>query len=244
MTARRLRLVLALPLLLAAAAGEAGEVRVITAPGLTPPPRFETSPQRVEPPSAAPRPAGPIVERRIGPVVVEDAATLVARRLRIRLPGIAVSGAEETCRDTAGVEHPCGRRALAGLRALLRLRPVTCPLPADARAGLYEARCAFLSGGDVGEAFVASGWARAAADGPYAAAEAAARTAERGLWGPLPSETEPAATAIPEAGDFVPPPDVTTAPLPGGRDEATPTTRAAAVPGAADPAGAPMRLGR
>lgn len=240
MNARRLA-ASGLALLLAASAAEAGEVRIITAPGLTPPPRFETSPQRVETPAATPRPAAAIVDRRLGPVVVEDAATLTARRLRIRLPGIAVSGAEETCHDAAGVEHPCGRRALSALRALLRLRPIVCPLPADARAGLYEARCAFLSGGDVGEAFVASGWARATADGPYAAAEAGARAAERGLWGPLPGESEPTAAATPPAVDFVPPPDVTTAPLPDGRDEAATSTRSAAAP---EPGGAPMRLGR
>lgn len=208
-----------------AATAEAGEVRIITAPGLTPGPRLEGTPQRIDPPKPV-RPAAPIADRRLGPVVVEDGERLVVRRFRIRLPGVAAVPLDETCRDGDGVEWPCGRRALAGLRAILRLSPIVCPLPSDARGGAFDARCSLLSGADVGETFVASGWARATAEGPYGEAEARAKSAGRGVWGAAPAvpTAEPSAAAAP-SGDIGVPPDVTTGPLPGGVDE--PPSRAA-----------------
>lgn len=237
MTLRLLRfLPLAVAAVLASAApSPAGEVRVITAPGLTPAPTFETSPQRVERPRPV-TPAAPIAERRLGPVVVESGERILAHRLAIRLPGVAAVGLDASCRDTAGVEWPCGRRALAGLRALLRLRPVTCPLPADARSGDWEAACAFGPGRDLGEAFVASGWARADGD-TYAAAEAAAKRDGRGIWGPAPTPGD----ALPDfaAPTATLPPDLTTAPLADGG--AASATREATP---AEGAGAPMRVGR
>jgi len=236
MTRRFLSLLAVAAFLASTAPTPAGEVRVITAPGLTPAPTFETAPHRVERPPA-PKPAAPIAERRLGPVVVESGERIRARRLTIRLPGVAAVDLDESCRDAAGVDWPCGRRALAGLRALVRLRPVTCPLPSDARGGDFEAACAFAPGRDLGEAFVASGWARAAPDGPYAAAEAGAKRAERGVWGaaPAPVAVLPDTAAPTEAL----PPDLTTAPLADGGPA---TVRAEATP--ATDAGAPMRLGR
>ena len=237
MTGRLLSAALAVAAILASAApAPAGEVRVITAPGLTPAPSFETTPQRVERPRPV-TPTAPIADRRLGPVVVESGERIRARRLAIRLPGVAAVGLDESCRDAAGVEWPCGRRALAGLRALLRLRPVTCPLPADARSGDFEASCAFGPGRDLGEAFVASGWARADG-GTYAAAEEAAKRDGRGIWGPAPTAT----AALPDvaAPTETLPPDLTTAPLADGGGAASATREATPAEGA----GAPMRLGR
>ncbi|MCE1234747.1 MAG: thermonuclease family protein [Hyphomicrobiales bacterium] len=197
------------------------EVRVITAPGLTPPPRFEDAPERIAPPTP-PVTTAPIVARRLGPVVVEDGAAVRSRRMRVRLAGVAAIERDETCRDPSDVEWPCGARALVGLRRMVRLRPVDCLLPQDARSGSFETTCAFVAGGDLGEAFVASGWARAAPGGPYAEAEATARRDGRGVWGVAPT-LAPAATSGPPISDELPP-DLTTAPLPGAAEtSAAPT---------------------
>ncbi|NLH79240.1 MAG: thermonuclease family protein [Phyllobacteriaceae bacterium] len=218
----------------ATASGVAAEVRVITAPGLTPAPTFEHAPERVERPRP-PKPDAPIADRRLGPVVVESGERIGARRLTIHLPGVVAVGPDETCRDAAGTDWPCGRQATVGLRALVRLRPVACPLPSDARSGDYTAACSFGTGRDLGEAFVASGWARAEAGGPYEAAEAAAKHDGRGVWGAAPAPV----AALPEAATAPTelPPDLTTAPLLDGGGDVAATAPALT-------AGTPMRLGR
>lgn len=207
---------------LSCATAASGEVRVITAPGLTPPPRFVDAPERVAPPTPPPT-AAPVAMRRLGPVVVEDGTTIRARRMRVRLAGVVAIDREETCRDATDVEWRCGARALAGLRRMVRLRPVECLLPQDARSGVFDGVCAFVAGGDLGAAFVASGWARAAPEGPYGDAEAEARRATRGAWGAAPpvAAASPSATTI--SDDL--PPDLTTAPL-GGAAEAPSTSKA------------------
>lgn len=210
------------------------EVRIITAPGVVAP-RFDAPPSRVAPPSAPVKPAAPIVERKLGPVVVESGEMLRAGRLHVRLPGVVTVAADEICRDAAGTDWACGRRALLGLRAVLRLKPVVCPLPADARSGEVEAICVLLAGGEVGRLFVTSGWARAAAEGPYADDEVKARAEGRGIWAVAPDPTIPsAAPASAGAGsaDGVPP-DVTTAPLGGAEPRTAPL-------GGAEPKTAPL----
>lgn len=216
------RLATAIVAALSCATAAAGEVRVITAPGLTPPPRFEDAPERIAPPTS-PTTTAPAAMRRLGPVVVEEGTTIRARRMRVRLAGVVAIDREETCRDAADVEWRCGARALAGLRRTVRLRPVDCLLPQDARSGVFEGVCAFVAGGDLGEAFVASGWARAAPEGPYLDAEAAARRAGRGAWGAAPPIAAAAPSATTISDDL--PPDLTTAPL-GGAAETPPASTA------------------
>lgn len=190
------------------------EVRIITGPGISPPPVLEGAPERVAPPKPPAEPPAPIVERRLGPVVVESAAEIRAGRLRIRLAGVEAVARDEVCRDGNGEDWACGRRALAAVRRLVRLRPVACLLPSDARRGAYDAACT-LAGEDLGRQFVAAGWARATAGGPLVAAEADAKAAGRGLWGaapvvaPLPD--------LPAPSDALPP-DLTTAPLADGAE--------------------------
>jgi endonuclease YncB( thermonuclease family) len=205
-----------------AASPAAAEVRVIPAPGIAAP-RFPAPPERAAAPPAPVKPPAPIVDRRLGPVVVESGERLRAGRLHIRLPGVAAVGADEVCRDADGVDWDCGRRALLGLRAALRLKPVVCPLPADARSGEVETTCLLLAGGEVGRLFVASGWARALADGPYVADETRARAEGRGIWAaaPAPAAAPAVAATAPPVGTDGLPPDVTTAPL-GGADGRTP----------------------
>lgn len=217
----------------------AGEVRVITGPGISPPPMLEGTPRRVEAPARPVKPPAPDVDRRLGPVVVESAAELRAGRFRIRLAGVEAPGLDETCRDGEGRDWACGRRVLAAARRLVRLRPVTCRLPGDARGGVHETSCT-LGGDDLAERFVAAGWARALAGGPYEAAQAEAEAQRRGIWG-----AAPVVTALPETpmptGDALPP-DLTTAPLtsPGATGAGTTGTAPRGTP----PSAAPTVLGR
>jgi endonuclease YncB( thermonuclease family) len=201
-----------LALLAATAQASAGEVRIIGGPGITPPPRFEAPPQRIELPSKPKPPPGAPVDRRMAPVVVESAEELRAGNIRLHLPGVAALPLDETCTDASGARWACGRRALLALRLLVRMKTVVCPIPPEARTGTFEGACRFLAGGDVAERFVASGWARAGDDGRFAEAEKQAREAGLGIWGAAPP---PAATAVYEWQGGVPP-DPTSAPLGDG----------------------------
>ncbi len=224
---------LATVVVLVAAAPGGAEVRIITGPGISPPPVLEGPPERVAPPKPPAEPPAPIVERRLGPVVVESAAEIRAGRLRIRLPGVEAVARDEVCRDAKGEDWACGRRALAAARRLVRLRPVACLVPSDARRGTYDAACT-LAGEDLGRQFVAAGWARATAGGPLVAAETEAREAGRGVWGAAPVVA--ALPDLPAPSDALPP-DLTTAPLADGaatrpgETPATPPTVIAPAPG-------------
>ena len=186
------------------------QVRVITGPGISPPPPTTGPLLRIEPPAPPPRSPAPIVQRRLVPVMAESAVEIRSGRIRVRLPGIEAVDPQALCRDDDGVEWRCGRRARAAVSAMLRLNAVACPLPSDARLGDFTLACT-LGRADLAERIVAAGWARATADGPYGEAEAAARRDRRGLWGrapgPLTETTRPTDTL---------PPDPTLAPLLGG----------------------------
>lgn len=228
-----------------AATTAGGEVRVITAPGVPVFAQPAQPPQRVAPPQRPSAPPAQMVTRRFAPVVVEDAATLMAGGLRLIQPGVAPLGPDETCRDDAGVEWSCGRRMLSALRGFVRMRPVDCDVPKDARRGRFETACR-LGEADFGDVAIRQGWARALPDGPYGAAADEARRERRGLFGPAP-------TSVPVAPELVadpssePPADTTLAPLGGGETSAaapTADTLATRRPMAPSASGTPMRLGR
>lgn len=210
----------------ATAAPAGGVVRAVSAPGITPFPTSETPPIRIAPPEK-PKPApAPIRPRRLMPIAMETTADFSAGDIRVRLPGVGVVGGDETCRDRAGTEWPCGRRALAGVRALVRGKAVDCPLPDKVKRGSFVVDCT-IGGGDLAERIVASGWARALdREGRLGEAERAAEAKGLGLH----------ATVAPNLVDALPMPadlsaDGTTAPLgwatgtatavPGPRDETT-----------------------
>lgn len=187
----------------------ASGVRTVTGPGIAPLPPAAAPPVRIEPPKPPPPPAAPIRPRRLMPVVMEDTATFTSGDLRVRLPGVAVIGPEETCRDKAGTVWPCGRRALAGVRAVVRGKAVDCPLPEKVRRGDFVADCA-VGGADLAERLVASGWARALdREGRLVEAERAAEQKGLGLHAPVAPQ---AVDMLPAPADR-PPPDTTTAPL-------------------------------
>lgn len=218
MTARRrIAATLVASVVALAAPATAGEVRVITAPGLPVLPRLDRPPERIEPPPKPVKPSAPIVERRMAPVTVADTATLTHARLTLRLVGVVPLARDETCGEGDAAWN-CGRRLLAAMRGFVRLRPVVCLLPSDARLGEHPTRCT-LGDVDLADRAVRAGWARAEAGGPHGAAEDEARRERRGLWGdapPPPIAEPPPTTAAPVGADGIPP-DPTLAPLAGAQ---------------------------
>ena len=183
-------------------------VRAVTAPGITPFPMAETPPTRIAPPEKPKPPPLPVKPRRLAPVAMVSTAEFTAGDIRVRLPGVAVTPPEESCRDRAGVEWPCGRRALAGVRALVRGRAVECPLPEKVRRGDFVVDCT-LAGADLAGRIVASGWARAL-DRESALVETERAAEAKGLG--LHAAAAPIAVdPLPHPGDL--PPDTTTAPI-------------------------------
>ncbi|WP_308642793.1 thermonuclease family protein [Mesorhizobium sp. GbtcB19] len=78
---------------------------------------------------------------------------------------------------------PCGQRARAAFNAWLRGRALKCLLPPDVDRFAIAAPCA-LGKQDVGAWLVSNGWATAAPTGIYGRAEAVAREARMGIFGP------------------------------------------------------------
>ena len=208
--------------------GPSAAIRTVSGPGITPLPAGETPPERVLPPERPKPPPPPIVSRRLGLVKMEDTAHFSVGAIRIRLPGVAVSEPDEVCRDRAGTEWPCGRRALAGVRTVVRGRTVDCLLPDKVRQGSFVTDCT-LAGHDMAERIVASGWARALdRDGRLGEAERQAEARGLGLHGAAqPIGVDP----FPEPGEV--PADTTTAPLAGGTAEPRPAATTEARAGAA-----------
>ena len=143
------------------------------------------------PPSAAPsRDAAPGALRVEGRARVSDGDTLRVAGERVRLEGMDAPETDQTCRDAAGRDYPCGLRATEAMRALAEGRRVVCEGPGRDYWGRLIARCA-TADGDLGEAMVRAGWALAFRrfSEDYIPAETAARRAGAGMW----------------AGEFVPP---------------------------------------
>lgn len=193
---------------LAPAAETPGAVRMVSGPGILPLPAADTPPVRVAPPPRPAPPPKPIRLRRLMPVTMESTATFSAGEIRVRLPGVAVLEPEATCLDRAGVRWPCGRRALAGVRALVRGRAVDCPLPEGTRRGSFVVDCR-LGEADLAERIVGIGWGRAL-DGESALGEIERRAEAEDLGLHAPTawvEADP----FPDPGEI--PADRSTAPI-------------------------------
>lgn len=124
-----------------------------------------------------------IVPAQAAPIHVADGDSFSIGKQRFRLHGIDAPELHQDCRDPSGKPWPCGERARTELRKLLGRGPVQCTPRTTDRFGRSVAVCA-AGGRDIGEAMVRAGWAAAYPDhsSPYAAVEAQARTARRGLW--------------------------------------------------------------
>ena len=119
-----------------------------------------------------------------GPPRVVDGNTLEIGAQRVRLFGIGAPALDQLCQH-GGQDYQCGRVARAALWDLVGGLDVSCE-PAGASTARDDAMMATCRAGgiDLNEAMVRSGWALAdrAATDRYAALEAQAKQARRGLW--------------------------------------------------------------
>ncbi|MEM6743127.1 MAG: thermonuclease family protein [Pseudomonadota bacterium] len=132
---------------------------------------------------AAPATATATATTLEGAAQVVDGDTLRLGAAPVRLEGLDAPERDQTCQDARGHAYPCGEAAAEALRRLIRGRDVRCEIRGADVYGRSLAVCT-AAGRDLARDMVLAGWARAGdklAD-RYAAQEAAARTARRGLW--------------------------------------------------------------
>jgi endonuclease YncB( thermonuclease family) len=164
------------------------------------PTEFAVAPADINarPPAAptAPPIAGAAATRGSAVAETPEGATAVYTRLEvidggafrsagrtIRLAGIEALAPDETCRDARGAAWPCGRRALAALRDLVRQRSVQCVETGEAD-GATVARCR-VGRTDLSAWLVEQGWARPLGqDARLAGLHQEARSARAGQFGP------------------------------------------------------------
>jgi endonuclease YncB( thermonuclease family) len=201
-----------------------------------PPPELERLPPR-EPlsPLAQAKPPKPVMpDEWKGTTLFQPVATaagaITAKGYSIVLEGIDPIAPDETC-EANGASWPCGARARAAFRAMLRGRAVTCTIPPEAERAAIVAPCR-VGKVDLGQWLVDNGWARARDGGPYADAGSAAKEGGKGIFGTAPKTDVPA-------------PSVTGSTLaaPQPADSGTLLAPDAAAPAPADPAVPPVTEG-
>ncbi|MDQ6437415.1 thermonuclease family protein [Mesorhizobium sp. LHD-90] len=133
--------------------------------------------------------------------VATAAGLLEAKGYKIAVAGVEPVMPDETC-VSSGRAWPCGARARAAFRAWLRGRSVTCTVPPEADRETIVAAC-LVGKEDAAAWLVENGWARAAPAGDYAALGEVAAQARKGIFGPPPSTSAPAASV---AGSDLPAP--------------------------------------
>lgn len=130
---------------------------------------------------AAPAAADPIS----GVASVIDGDTIEIHGQRIRLNGIDAPESRQMCEDGASKQYRCGQIAAFALDDFLaKRRPVSCIEVDRDRYGRSVAVCT-AGGVDIAEWLVKQGHAidyTRYSGGDYAAAEAEARAAKRGVW--------------------------------------------------------------
>lgn len=118
-------------------------------------------------------------------ISVADGDSFRMNGQRYRLQDIDAPELHQNCKDAAGREWRCGRRARDELRKILTRGPVQCRTLSKDRFGRIVALCS-VGGRDVGEAMVREGWAAAykgrGFSSRYVSAENEARAARRGVW--------------------------------------------------------------
>ncbi|WP_051334180.1 hypothetical protein [Mesorhizobium sp. WSM3224] len=159
---------------------------------IAPPPLDPSAIERVEPRpplselGLAPRPKTPMPrdwrETLLFRPVATTSAVLEAMGRKVAISGTVDIDPDRTC-TFDNTAWPCGQRARAAFNAWLRGRALKCLLPPDADRFAIAAPCA-LGRQDVGAWLVSNGWAMAAPTGIYAKAEAVARDARMGIFGP------------------------------------------------------------
>lgn len=118
--------------------------------------------------------------------VASSAGTFEINNLTFTVPDIEVLPANEKCQTSDGERWPCGMVARTTLRSFINGKALNCKLPDVPTTGSIVADCR-LRGQDLSQWLVASGWARAKADGPFANDQKIAELARRGIFGAPPS---------------------------------------------------------
>ena len=114
--------------------------------------------------------------------VATSSATFESMGRKVVISGIEGIDLDETC-SFRGVAWPCGQRARATFNSWLRGRALKCVVPPEIDRFAIAAPCS-LGKQDVGAWLVSNGWATALASGIYGKAEAVAKDAEMGIFGP------------------------------------------------------------
>ncbi len=118
-------------------------------------------------------------------IIVRDGDTLTIEKQDYRLHGIDAPEFNQACKTATGTDWPCGKQARAELVALIAGRRLACEERARDKYGRIVATCRDDKGNDVARSLIERGLAVSVggfAQGPYAAEEALAHKAKRGLW--------------------------------------------------------------
>ena len=99
------------------------------------------------------------------------------------ISGVQSVDPDKTCSLHDVASWPCGQRARAAFNSWLRGRALKCFVPPEIDRFTIAAPCK-LGKQDVGAWLVSNGWATALPSGIYGKAEATARRAEMGIFGP------------------------------------------------------------
>jgi endonuclease YncB( thermonuclease family) len=130
-------------------------------------------------------PSWRMVDAQGQPVCAVDGDTLRLGQRSARLIGIDAVELAQPCQRADGARWRCGAAARDALAALVARGDLQCRSRGTDRYGRLLVRCAVAGTPDIGAVLVAQGWAVSGDgrdDGPYAAGQAAARAAGRGIW--------------------------------------------------------------
>jgi endonuclease YncB( thermonuclease family) len=116
-------------------------------------------------------------------IEVVNATTLRSSDMTVRLAGIELPKAEQSCRRLDGLAVSCTDRAISYLQLLVKGRSVSCDKAGLAADGVEKGRCR-IGATDIAEQMVRQGWAKTSGnpDGRLVVAEAAARKQKLGIW--------------------------------------------------------------
>jgi endonuclease YncB( thermonuclease family) len=118
-------------------------------------------------------------------VVVRDGDTLKIGGQDYRLHGIDAPEFTQVCKTGTGTDWLCGKEAREALVKLVGTNALECEERAKDKYNRVVATCRTTSGIDLAQKMAEAGMAVSFggfAEGPYAAEEAEAQTAKRGLW--------------------------------------------------------------
>jgi endonuclease YncB( thermonuclease family) len=120
-----------------------------------------------------------------GGLTVRDGDSFKLNESSIRLDGIDAPELKQNCNSADGSIWRCGPESRKQLGILLKSGEVKCAATAKDRYGREIATCSAGKIADVAKEMVRQGWATASGregEGKYAAEEAEARKAKRGIW--------------------------------------------------------------